>query len=270
MKISISNIAWNPEEDEKILHVLRKYGVNGIEVAPTKIWKNPISESKESIKSYKNFWKKNGVDIIATQSVLFGHPELTLFEDRKTREDTLKYLMKMISVCKALGSRVIVFGSPMNRSRKGLGLKESLEISYEFFEELGKYSEKNEMYFCIEPNPKEYGTDFINSSEEAMDLVKAVSSPGFRLHLDTGAMYMNNENYEESIEKGIEYLKHFHISEKNLEMIGSTKIPHKDIAHSLKILKYKNWVSIEMRMKNKTGNDIMVDKALRIVVQDYS
>ena len=37
MKLSVSNIAWNIEEEQEIFDILLSNGVTGIEVAPTKI-----------------------------------------------------------------------------------------------------------------------------------------------------------------------------------------------------------------------------------------
>ena len=36
MRISISNIAWEVEDDERIVQLLHKYGVDAIDVAPSK------------------------------------------------------------------------------------------------------------------------------------------------------------------------------------------------------------------------------------------
>ena len=38
MKLAISNIAWDRHDDLTIFEMLRKFGVQGVEIAPTKIW----------------------------------------------------------------------------------------------------------------------------------------------------------------------------------------------------------------------------------------
>ena len=45
----------------------------------------------------------------------------------------------------------------------------------------------------MEANPPEYGADFVTRAAEAIELVKAVNHPGFRLHLDTGCMTLAND-----------------------------------------------------------------------------
>ena len=41
MKLAVSNIAWEPDEDEAVYTLMQKYGVTGVEIAPTKIWDRP-------------------------------------------------------------------------------------------------------------------------------------------------------------------------------------------------------------------------------------
>lgn len=58
MKLSISNIAWDTSNDVKIYDLIKKYGFEGLEIAPTKIMgKNPYGKLKE-IKEWKEKIKK--------------------------------------------------------------------------------------------------------------------------------------------------------------------------------------------------------------------
>ncbi len=270
MKIAISNIAWAHNEDKEILPIFKKYSIKGVEIAPTMVWEDPVGETERSIKKYRKFWEDKDVNVISTQSMLFGHPELTIFESSEKRNVTLEYLKKMIWVSATLGAKAIVFGSPENRARRGVEPKEALEIAYNFFNKLGDTAKSNGIFFCIEPNPKEYGTDFINNTEEVIELVKKVNNPYLRIHLDSGVMFVNGENYGESIKNAISHMEHFHISERNLEPIGSTGVPHDQISELLRKYKYDGWTSIEMRMKNNNSNARIVDKSLMIASEFYS
>jgi D-psicose/D-tagatose/L-ribulose 3-epimerase len=268
MKIAISNIAWNKDEDAIILPLFKKYGITGIEIAPTKIWNKPTRESIQSIKAYRKFWEKKGIAISSTQSVLYGHPELTIFEHKDKRQETLRYIEKMIHVSAALGAGIMVFGSPQNRARKGLPMPESIEIASDFFYHIGEVAKLHDIFFCIEPNPQEYGTDFINNTHEAIALVKQVNHPSFRLHLDTGVMSVNKEDFESSIRDGFTFLKHVHISEKNLVPLGSTNLDHKTFAVVLEKYNYDRWISIEMRSK-ESGNKKTVESTFKYVTSQY-
>lgn len=270
MKIAISNIAWNVQEDEDILKLLKKYSILGVEIAPTKIWRNPTEESYQTINKYRKYWEKNGISVSSTQSILFGHPELSIFGNKDKRNATLICLEKMIRVSAWLGAEAIVFGSPKNRNRFNVNKAQALSIASDFFFKIAIISKKYNVFLCIEPNPIEYGTNFINNTGEAIELVKNVNHPNFKLHLDSGVMTVNGENVKEAITEGFPYLKHFHISEKILGPIGKGKTDHEKIANVLRTLQYKYWVSIEMRGMENNSNINAVDEALKFTSAIYS
>lgn len=271
MNIAISNIAWNKEEDGEIVKILQKYKISGIEIAPTKIWENPLEAKEKEIKEYKNYWLNNGINIVAMQSLLFGHPELTIFDSEEIREKTIDYISRIVNLSSLLGSKVMVFGSPKNRLINGLNYNKALEIACEFFYRIAEICKQYKIFFCIEPNPPEYGADFILNTNEAIRLVTETNHPHFRLHLDTSTMTINKEPYGDSIENGLSLLKHFHISEPYLEPIKEGITDHKNIAAILKKLNYNEnrWVSIEMRPSDNESNIEHVNKALELVTKIY-
>lgn len=269
MKVAISNIAWNPKEDKDILFLLKKYAIPAIELAPTMIWKEPTKEASSSIKAYRKFWNREGISIESIQALLFGHPELKIFEGEENRKKTLLYIEKMIHVCALLGVKDIIFGSPANRDTGKLSFDQTLDIADEFFNNVGNLAQKNNIFFCIEPIPIEYGTNFINNSLEGITLVKRVNHPHFRLHLDSAALMLAKENYEISIKTAFPCLRHMHISEKKLIPIGKSGVDHKTIAQTLKRLNFEYWLSIEMRRNENGSNVPLVEEALKFVKSTY-
>ncbi|MOA32344.1 Xylose isomerase-like TIM barrel [compost metagenome] len=142
-------------------------------------------------------------------------------------------------------------------------------IAVPFFFELGSFAAQENTTLCIEANPKVYGCDFITNTEEAISLVQKVNHPGFQLHLDAGAMELNNEDVYSTIEKAMPYLKHFHISEPYLNLVGTGQTKHKEMAGVLRTLGYKNWVSIEMKSGLSSSNIQSVEKALAFALKTY-
>jgi D-psicose/D-tagatose/L-ribulose 3-epimerase len=270
MKLAISNIAWNKEEEKDIVPLLKKYEIPAIEIAPTMIWSEPTKASAQSINQYRKFWNNEGIDIVSTQALLFGHPELKIFEDETTRKKTLLYIEKMIQVCSMLGVQDVIFGSPANRDKGNLQAQTALEIAEEFFYKIGEIAQAHNIYFCIEPIPEEYGTNFINNSNEGMALVKKVNHPYFKLHLDSAALTIANEDYQKAINNSFPYLRHIHISERNLLPIGSTDVDHATIAKVLNDLRFNHWLSIEMRRKENESNREVVEETLKYVTAIYA
>ncbi|MFM9328684.1 sugar phosphate isomerase/epimerase family protein [Paenibacillus mesotrionivorans] len=269
MKLSISNIAWEKEEDTKILPILKEYGFLGVEVAPTKI-NNPVSAiTKDQLQKYRDFWNSNGIQLNAMQSLLFGRPDIILFDSKEKQQEAIGYFGDIFTIAQVLGVQKLVFGSPKNRLIKGRDQKEVFSEAVSLFEKIGELAHKKEVVFCIEPNPLQYGCDFVTTSIEALQLVKAVNHPGFGLHLDTGTMIINNESPANILEQCMPYIQHFHISEPFLDLIGSNTSIHREISIILKEYQYSNWISIEMKNNIKLNNYEAVNEAIHFVAELY-
>lgn len=269
MKLSISNLAWEYEEDYEVKEILKAMSVKGIEIAPTKIWSNPVEVNDKDSAKYRDSWKGQGIEIVALQSLLFGRTDLTIFSDAIKRQETLEYLSSIIEIGASLGAKALVFGSPNNRLIGELKYTKAMDIAIEFFYKLGEKASQCSTVFCIEPNPKDYGCDFINTTEEGIELVKEVGHPGFSLHLDAGGMTLSNERISESIEKAAPYLIHFHISEPNLNILQNGFVDHKLFAESLKSINYEKYISIEMKPGLEKSNIETVRKSLEFAKEIY-
>lgn len=269
MRLSISNIAWATSENDEINKLFDELSITGVEVAPTKVWEHPLEQKQEEILRYRNYWNNRNRSVVALQSLLFGRPDLTIFENGKKREASFEYLSKIIELGASLGAKAFVFGSPKNRLIGDMPKHKAMEIAIPFFTGLGEVAEKFGTVFCIEPNPREYGCDFVCNTKEGVELVKAVNHPGFGIHLDTAALTINEEYIEESLNTAFPYLAHFHISEPYLQKVQHGKVGHRIIAHELMKLNYKQYISIEMRDGLSDSNLDTVHDSLRFVQEIY-
>ena len=267
MNIAISNIAWEHSEDNAVSKILQKYEIKGIEIAPTKIWNDPTTIRTEDAEIYKRYWEDKGIKIVAMQSLLFGHPELTVFETAEKRKALLDYLTKIIHLASLLGVTAMVFGSPKNRIKGNLIEEATYEISNDFFRKIGDVAQKYDIAFCIEANPIVYGTDFLTTTQEVITFVKKVDHPNINVHLDSGAMQINKEDIEKTIISAQPF-SHFHISEPDLLYVPQ-EVDHRAAAKALQKINYNKWVSIEMRAGNTQNNIPQIEKTLDFVIKTY-
>lgn len=253
MKLSVSNIAWPAELDDEVAARLRALGVEGVEIAPTKAWPQPIAASRAEREAYRRRWQARGLPIVAAQALLFGHDELRLFADEETRRRCQDYLVAMIELGADLGCEALVFGSPRNRQRGALAAESSWAIALDFFGALALAAERAGTVLVLEANPTEYGADFITSATEALALVRELDRPGLRLHLDTACMTLAGDPIEETIAEAGALLRHFHISEPMLGPIGTGQVAHARFATALRRVGYPHWISVEMRAGQPFG-----------------
>jgi len=248
VKLAVSNIAWPRDQDAAVADILNEHGVAGVEVAPTKVWPQPLAATTAEIAAYRQSWADRGISIVAAQALLFGKPELTIFESAATRAATLEYLAGIVRLCAELGAGSLVFGSPKNRRVGSLLADEAGRIAVEFFTRLGASAANAGTCIVMEANPQAYGTDFVTRAAEAIELVERVNHPGFRLHLDTGCMTLAGDSLADTFARGGRWLNHFHVSEPNLDPPGSSgTVDHAAFASALRASAYPGWVSLEMR-----------------------
>jgi len=264
MKLSISNIAWPSNKNLLVYDLMRKYGFTGLEIAPGKVATNLYSINENDRNKFYESIKQFEIAPIAMQSLLFGTSGMNLFEDEFTRNKLLKYLKDAIDWAKYWDIEALVFGSPKNRIMTNPKDNKTWDIAYNFFKTLGDYAYLKKIRFCLEPNPKEYGTNFINTTEEALNFVSKVNSLGLKINLDLGTIILNNELAENIINKhNIHLIGHVHISEPYLGKIVSfnkvTKV--KNILHELN---YEYWISIEMK-ESESFNILELNNITKIV-----
>lgn len=244
-RLSISNIAWQSADDEKVYSFMKKYGFTGLEIAPTRIFpENPYEKLDEAEKWAKKLREKYGFFVPSMQSIWYGRSE-KLFGSEEERAVLLDYTKKAVNFAEAVGCKNLVFGCPKSRALpENLGEKDCEVEAVQFFRAIGDYALAHNAVIGMEANPKIYGTNFINTTEEALSLIEAVCSDGFRLNLDVGAMIQNCENVDLLCGK-VSAISHVHISEPNLAPIQRRDL-HKELLTLLKAENYAGWISIEM------------------------
>ena len=247
--LAVSNIAWAQHDDPAILDLLAQYGVSGIEVAPSKVWRDLTVLTEKEVRQYAAFLRDRGFRVPAFQAILFGCPELQVF-DPTTHPAFLRRLELIARLASWMDTSVLVFGAPKNRKRNGIPYPEAFRRATEFFHSAGEIAAKYACVLGIEANPVEYQCDFITNAADAELLVKASDSPGVALHLDSGATAMTHENIADVIEKRSLPFVHYHISEPMLGNAAAGCVDHAAAFRALKKIGYRGAVSIEMKMQD--------------------
>ncbi|MBO9493565.1 sugar phosphate isomerase/epimerase [Thalassotalea sp. G20_0] len=268
MEIGISNIAWDDVNEELVLDYLKNNQVQNIEVAPAKIVKNVESFKEKEVMRYKNKMNNEGFNVCSMQALLYGGPKGNIFGDNSEREDLKLHLFKIIEMAAILNAENLVFGSPKNRIKGCLNKAESFRVAEDFFSPIAEYASQNGCNFCIENNPEYYGADFLVTTSELVEFIRYVNHKGLKAHFDTAGMYLADEEIEESILQNDSMITHFHISQKDLNVICEGEINHKKVFKALKSVGYDKKVIVEMKKTESPVDDIK--KAIDYVKKVYS
>jgi len=157
--------------------------------------------------------------------------------------------------CKALIDQMVVLGCPslIGPVYSVVGKADAVEPAQQKIEwalvvknlkELAKYAEQKGVQICIEPLNR-FETDFLNTVEQALKLVKDVGSKAVKIHLDTFHMNIEQKNQAAAIRKAGKLLAHFHACGSDRGTPGNDHIDWKGIAKALKGIKYQGDVVIE-------------------------
>jgi len=228
MRIGISNVGWNREEDDAIVAMLPQLGVEALEVAPSRLWDEPFDA--RALEAYRD---RVGLPVVSLQSLFYGHPELQLFGE--SRPQLVDRLRSLCDVAALLGARTLVFGSPGNRQRGPIDPEAALESAAETFAEVGGYAAGLGCAVCVEPLPD---CDFVATVAEARELERLVSSPGFGVHLDSAVLAATGESVDAAP-------RHFHATETGFGVLGAAGVDHRRFARQLRAAGYRGVVSIE-------------------------
>ena len=157
--------------------------------------------------------------------------------------------------CKTLIDQAVVLGCPrlIGPVYSVVGKADAVEASAQKTEwalvvknlkELAAYAHKRGITICVEPLNR-FETDFLNTCDQGLKLIKAVGSPALKLHLDTFHMNIEEKNQAASIIKAGKHLAHFHACGSDRGTPGNDHIDWKPIVKALKKIGYKGDVVIE-------------------------
>ena len=140
----------------------------------------------------------------------------------KIKKEVVKHLYKVINICNILNVPNIIFGSPKNRQKGQINKKEADKIFAKILSDISKKLYQKKINFCIEPNARYYGCDYLFKYKQVLNLVKKLNLNNIFINFDTGNAKLEND----LILKNNQYIKNFQISEKDLNELNIKNKKH--------------------------------------------
>jgi len=262
MKFAICNEIFQNWKLEDAMASAARNGYDAIEIAPFTIAKHVTDISKVRRLEIRDSAARAGIAICGIHWVLVNTEGMYLTHpDHSVRNRTAKYLVELVDFCADIGGKIIVVGSPKQRSLlPDVSLAQAWEYATETFRDSVKRAEECDVTLCLEPlAPTE--TDFINTAAEAIRFIGQFHSPHFQIILDVKAMCSETKPIAEIIRESSPRFAHFHANDKNLKGPGFGDIDFKPIAAALKEVGYHGYVSVEV-FKFDEGPEIIATKSI--------
>ncbi len=237
------NISW-PEQ----CRMIAALGYKGIEVAPFTISDNLAKVPAAVFDRMRREAEDQGLEVIGLHWLLARTQGLHLTSpDPAVRSATAEYLRLLGRVCHRLGGKILVFGSPVQRNlADGVSPDDGMRYAAEVFREVMPELQSLSVQLCVEPlTPQE--TNFLNTCDEAMQLIRMVGHPDIRLHQDVKAMLgAETRPLPALIHEYRDICGHFHVNDSNLLGPGMGPTDFHPIFRALRESDYQGWVSVEV------------------------
>jgi sugar phosphate isomerase/epimerase len=224
-----------------------KAGYDAVELAPFTLASRITDLSEADLARIRETARNAGVGIVGLHWLL-AHTEgfHVTHPDPGVRDRTSGYLRALVDACAKVGGRILVFGSPKQRSLEaGVDPERGWEWATEVFRDPVRQAEDRGCVFCFEPlAPSE--TNFINTAADARRFAAQFKSPAMRIILDVKAMSSEPTPIPEIIRASAGQFAHFHANDPNLKGPGFGDVNFQPIAAALRQSGYDGCVSVEV------------------------
>jgi D-psicose/D-tagatose/L-ribulose 3-epimerase len=240
--LSLSSLAFGGTFSAAAVALLHRAGIGAIELAPTTVWGAERHPSSAEITHERSRWEAEGIRVASLQSILYGKPELQLF-DRNRWGDLRAQLLMMADIAGGLGASRMVFGAPLNRIKGHRSTDEAAIIAAEFFGDLAEGL--GGIGLTLEPIPAAYGADFMTTYAEVVQVADLVDSDRIVPQVDTGCVILSGEDPAECVRRRVP--GHIHVSVPGIGALpGDVTIDWGEFRTALREVGYEGIINIEI------------------------
>ena len=245
--IAICNELFEEWSIARICQFCRPLGYSGLELAPFTLGSEPTRLERSQIRTVKQTVADEGMQIVGLHWLLAKTTGLHLtVQDKLIRTKTAAYLSELVELCADLGGRVLVLGSPLQRSfSDGTSHEDAANRAVETLSLIVPRLEQTGLVLAIEPlGPQE--TNFLQTAASAVELIGQLGSKNVQLHLDVKAMSTEAISISEILRQHGSALAHFHANDPNRLGPGMGAVDYRTFWPELIESGYHGWVSVEV------------------------
>ena len=259
-KLCISNICVNNISQLQFAHIIKLYGIENIQIAPTKIiqWNN-LNNLDLSI--YKNI----NINVYSFQSITYTLDNLNIFDI--TNNELLEHLKNVIDIAIKNNVKILVFGCPKNRKVLDFNTNYN-NIFIEFFKIVGNYCLNKNITICLENNSKKYNCNYINTIEECAIIVRQINKKNIKMMVDLGNAIMENDIWY-CLNKYIDIIYNIDISQEHMNDFTTIHEYNYIFNYVLRHNNYNNMINLEMLIKDNTNELNILCKSLSNFINIY-
>lgn len=248
MKLALCNEMFEGRPMAEVCSTAKRLGYDGIEIAPFTLAASADEIYAEQRKEVRQVIADNGLETVGLHWLFAGPSGLHMTtKDNETWGRTRDYLSCLLDLCSDLGGKVLVLGSPKQRSiESGQTPEGAWKRAVELLSSVLDKAVELDLDICLEPlSTKE--TDFINTVAQGMQMVRQINHPNLKIHLDVKAMCSEAAPVPDIIRSvKADDIGHFHVNDSNLYGPGMGDVDYAPIAEAIKDVGWNKWLSVEV------------------------
>ncbi len=249
MRLSICNELFEGWPIEKVFDYVAELGYDGVEISPFTVADSVIDVSPRKRERIRQAAERSGVEIVGLHWLLAKPEGLYInHPDEIIRIRTQEYIEALIHFCADIGGKLLLHGSPHQRTvEEGWDYDEAWNSAKETFDVCLKVAHKRNVIYCIEPLLKT-STNFVNTIDEALRLVREINHPNFKMMFDCRAACAQERSLIDALLLALRsgHLRHIHVNDANGKGPGFGSTRFTPILRELAKNGYRGYLSVEV------------------------
>lgn len=214
-----------------------KLGAEAIDFSVNDPFYFPVEEAAEKLKNYN-------MEVVVTTAM---SPEYNAISpDPKVRAAALEFMKKLLDVASKLGAKVVggvnYVGSGYHTGKART--QQEIDWDVEYLQAAAEYAAPYGIDIALEP-VKRFETHFLNTAEQALDLIERTGAPNVKVHLDTFHMNIEEADIPSAVRMCGDKLAYMHLIDSNRGTPGMGHIPWVEVFKALKEIGYEGAGCIE-------------------------
>jgi len=248
MQFALCNEMFEGRPIAEVASIAQKLGYHGLEIAPFTLAASAPKVTAAQRRETRQVIADHGLECVGLHWLFAGPTGLHMTTpDDGMWAHTRDYLAALLDLCRDLGGKILVLGSPKQRSVvEGQTPQGAWQRAVDLLSSVLDKASDLGLTICLEPlSPVE--TDFINTVDEGMKMVREIGHPSLKIHLDVKAMCSEAKPVPEIIRSvTADEIGHFHVNDANLYGPGMGDVDYEPISQAVKDVGWDKWLSVEV------------------------
>ena len=234
---------------EDAIPIISKIGFDGVDIwgGRPHVYRQDLSVAE--LKDLRQIIEDHGLIVSSFMPAFYRYPHSLSNPNPKIREDSIEYMRQCIDNAAVLGAKIVLVVPDL--SIYGQTREETLKRMIDSIGVVAQYASRYDLKLGVEILYYDE-TDYLNSADDALDIIDQVGSENIGVVLDTGTLNLSKESPEDILAKLGDLMLQIHVNDNNGGKAQQNLIPgegtydFKGLMQILKKYDYRGFLSAEL------------------------